>query len=478
MKCKFCGEELPERGNFCPVCGRDNSPEEENLSQPTEEIVLQEEEFDVEPEQQDEVEAALPEINKMKRTAIISGCIAVLAVLALVLFFGIRSSINQGDEGSSLSGLFDWELFRENDIFKQDSYTVEDKKAVNKADQVVATIGDAKLTNGQLQIYYQMEVIEFISQYSYYLSYFGLDYTKPLDQQECIMMEGYTWQQFFLESALSSWQQSQILAMEAKKNNFQMDSTYQEKLDAVDKDMATTATQSGFASADAFLQSQCGINTDMDDYKAYMELYFNGYLYFAQLSQAIEVPSDEALADYFAANKEELEANGIKQDGSYTVDVRHILIGVEGGTENADGTIIFPDEALAAEAYAKAQDILNQWLENPTEENFGALAKEHTADGNGDAGGLYTDVAAGRMVASFNDWCFDAARQPGDYGIVTTKFGYHIMFFSARGEETWLTNTRDYYRSQQEMNILEELIQQNEMNVSYSKIALAHVDLG
>ncbi len=488
MKCKFCGEELPERGNFCPICGRDNTLaealEEEQavqaMAEETEQVVeiVPPEDWPFEPEQSEEMETAVPEVKKMKRIAIISGCVALLAVLALVLFLGIRGTAGQDGAGVSLSGLFDWGIFKENDIFKKDSYTVADDKAIRKADKVVATLGDAKLTNGQLQVYYQMEVIEFLNYYSYYLSYIGLDYTQPLDQQECMMMEGYTWQQFFLESALSTWQQNQALAMEAKKNNFQLDSQYAQQLETLESNMAATAVTNGFASADAFLQAQCGANTDMADYKSYMETYFNGYLYFAQLSNALEVPSDEALADYFAANKEELEANSIKQDGSYTIDVRHILIEVEGGVENEDGTITFPDEALAAEAYAKAQSILNQWLENPTEENFGALAKEHTADGNGDAGGLYTDVAAGDMVATFNDWCFDAARQPGDYGIVTTKFGYHIMYFSARGEDTWLSKTRDYYMSKMEASILEELMAKYDLEVDYGKIALTHVDLG
>ena len=34
------------------------------------------------------------------------------------------------------------------------------------------------------------------------------------------------------------------------------------------------------------------------------------------------------------------------------------------------------------------------------------------------------------MVESFENWCFDEARQIGDHGLVKTPFGYHIMFFS------------------------------------------------
>ena len=466
MNCKYCGEPMPERGNFCSVCGRDNAEEvtaQEEMTFEEVQIVPPEEEIPAGEVQAEEFLA--PEVKKAKRTAAIVGCFAVLAVLALALFFGIR--------GEAFSG----QMFRANDIFKKESYTLADDKAESKADVVVATLGDAKLTNGQLQIYYQMSVIEFLNQYSYYLSYFGLDYTKPLDQQPCALLEGYTWQQYFLETALNTWMQNQALAIEAEKNGFQLDEVYQSRLDSVDQDMAASATANGFDSADAFLQSQCGSNTDMDDYKVYMNTYFNGYLYFSQLCETIETPSDEDLAAYFQTNKAELEAQGIKQDGSYLVDVRHILIKVEGGVENADGTITFPDAAVAAEAKVKAEQILAQWQENPTEENFGILAKEHTADSNGAAGGLYTDVSQGYMVKTFNDWCFDPARQVGDYGIVETKFGYHIMYFSGRGEEIWLTNTRQYYLSQQQTALLEQVLEQYGMTVRYSKIALTHVDL-
>ena len=37
------------------------------------------------------------------------------------------------------------------------------------------------------------------------------------------------------------------------------------------------------------------------------------------------------------------------------------------------------------------------------------------------------------MVAAFDAWCFDEARQAGDTGIVETEYGYHVMYFSGFG---------------------------------------------
>ena len=51
------------------------------------------------------------------------------------------------------------------------------------------------------------------------------------------------------------------------------------------------------------------------------------------------------------------------------------------------------------------------------------------------------------MVQEFNDWCFDAARKPGDTAVVKTTYGYHIMYFVGEGET---------YRKTQILNDLKE----------------------
>lgn len=483
MKCKFCGEEMPEGSKFCPFCGLDDDPQDvqPDISPVTEkEMPTAEAEQDLtapeeipvsEAEQETDLQ---PKVRKWKRISVASGCVALMALLALVLFLGFQNGSDSS--GWSMDRLVNMEIFRDNDIKKKDSYTLSDQKAQKKADTVVATLGDAELTNGQLQVYYQMEVIDFINNYSYYLSLVGLDYTKPLDEQTCYFDEELTWQQYFLEAALDTWQQYQTLELAAEKDNFQLESEMQEYLDKLETTMTELAVKEGYDNADAFMQAQCGSNVTLADYKYYMETYYTGYMYFGQYYTAVEKLTDEQLDAYFQENKETLESNGIKQDGSYTVDVRHILFKAD-GTENEDGTITFTDAEAAASAKAEAEKVLALWLENPTEENFAALAKEYTGDSNGEAGGLYEDVTEGYMVATFNDWCFDETRKVGDYGIVETRFGYHIMFFSARGEDTWKTETQSYYIGQQAQQWLTQILDSYHLDVDYSKISLAYVSL-
>lgn len=108
------------------------------------------------------------------------------------------------------------------------------------------------------------------------------------------------------------------------------------------------------------------------------------------------------------------------------VGARHILIQPE-KDENGEAS-----EEAWADAKKKAEEVYQLYLDGEqTEDAFAELAKEYSSDGNASDGGIYHGIYKGQMVASFNDWCFDESRKPGDTDIVETSYGYHIMYFSA-----------------------------------------------
>lgn len=123
---------------------------------------------------------------------------------------------------------------------------------------------------------------------------------------------------------------------------------------------------------------------------------------------------------------------GLYQGSMMEVDVRHILIMPEEDTE----------ESWAA-ALTSTEEILNQWLAGDmSEDSFAELANEYSDDNDGNVtnGGIYTDIYLGQMVEEFEDWCFNDSRQVGDYDIVKTTYGYHIMYFvhSDRAADDWV----------------------------------------
>lgn len=118
-------------------------------------------------------------------------------------------------------------------------------------------------------------------------------------------------------------------------------------------------------------------------------------------------------------------------------NVRHILIQPSGGTYDSSTGLTTYSDAEYAIAQKEAQAILDEWSAgDATEESFAALANEHSADSDGTDGGLYTDVYYNEMVESFNDWCFDESRQPGDTGLVKSEYGYHVMYYVGDSEMT------------------------------------------
>ena len=527
MKCKFCNEELPERGTFCPICGMDQrkmlmedaqmvdgEPEAIEMELTEEDLIAQALEFTPEDEQPpvEVPEQAIEEpsqLKKAKRVALFTGCIAALAVLALVLFMGIRG-------GWDVSSWFDWQIFRENTIHYRDSYTVKDKKAQNKSDTVVATLGDAKLTNGQLQIYYWNEVYDFLNNNYYYLSYYGMDYTKPLDEQTCSFDKTMTWQQYFLKSALQSWQANQSLYAEAEANNYQMPQEYQETLDGMAADLEKKAKEGGYANADEMVAESFGAGCTLDDYVSYMEVYYYGYTYFAELYDSI-VPTMEQIEAYFAENEAAMKESGVTKEDGNTVDVRHILMLIDNfviededaatpeskspsyptepsepeETEPAEGEGSEGDsgekeeskysEAEWAACLAEAQRILDLWLVDPTEDYFAELANEYSDDHDeGETvtdGGIYQGITSEtNFVEPFLNWCMDENRKVGDYEIVQTEYGYHIMYFSA-SEPIWVAETRNAIIAEEAQKIVNAACDKFTPDIDYKKIVLAYVSL-
>lgn len=501
MKCKYCNEEMPERGNFCPICGGDNGFEPEIIIDP-DDLMLEMDEMpehtdaQANPVREEPLEAS-PALKRARLISVITGCIAGLAVLAVVLFAGISGTFSEDGEGWDVGSWFSWLSPRENDINYKDSYTVKDKKAMKKREDVVATVPSGQLTNGQLQIYYWSQVYEFIQNNGYYLSYYGLDYTKPLDEQENYYKTG-TWQQYFLQSALDAWHSNIAFAVMAEQNGYQLEEEYQKELDNMRAEMEAEALQNGFASAEEMLQDSMGPGCTMDDYLEYMRVYYLGYSYFAELYEQID-PTMEEMDAYFQANKNNFYEQGITQKSGYTVDVRHILISIEdykdvaepdgqaeteegegeqteGEGETSDLIDGYPQAAWDA-CLAEANRVLDLWLNGEkTEDSFAELAKEHSADSNAKNGGIYTGVKKGDMLETFDAWCFDVVRQEGDYGIVRTKYGYHIIYFMAK-EDIWVTQARAMIISEQAQAIVKNALESHPLEIDFKKIVLGEVEL-
>ena len=75
-------------------------------------------------------------------------------------------------------------------------------------------------------------------------------------------------------------------------------------------------------------------------------------------------------------------------------------------------------------------------------------------------------------MQEFLDWCFADGRQPGDYGIVKTDYGYHVMYFVG-SKLLWTQYARSDYAREQANKLLDEVMAQSPLTVQYADILLA-----
>ena len=489
MNCKYCGAEMEADAKFCPECGKAQAGEDvqsaetaapETAAPETEapaEEAAQAEEAAPEAEEAPAAEEApkqeaaekKPEKSEKKKTGwLLGGAIAVLViVIALLVVKIVRDSQTKNvdtatteqtetdaaepadtpDDKLDSSGDGESTEIALNGV----SYTVAADELTDEVmDRVVAECGDVTLTNRDLPIYYWQQYISFANTYGMYLSYI-MDTSLPLDQQ--MYDEENTWQQMFLDAGLSMFQYHAAAAQEAEKNGYQLSEASEQTLAELADNLQSAAESYGYESADAYLQASFGPSVTVEIYREFLRRALLGTEYLNSLVEAAD-PTDAEISQYYDDNAETYAENRVEKIDKPMVSVRHILIEPEAAE---DGTI--SDEAWAA-AEKTANDILDQWLAgDATEESFANMANESSADpGSNTNGGLYEDVYPGQMVETFNDWCFADGRQPGDYGIVKTDYGYHIMFFVGAGDEVyWFQTAKEDYLSDLAVQIEDEI---------------------
>lgn len=502
--CKFCQAELAEDNKICPSCGKDNAeaapeaaaeeiapavtvtsaepvPAEE--AAPGEETVAEETAPAEEAAFTEETPKEEPKKATPGKIALAVAAVVVLAAALIALLVAGRNDKAESGTVASESAQETTEVVatvpadgNPDDETCKGTYTVSDQEAKAAKDIVVATSGDAQLTNGQLQVYYWSMINSYLSsEYGYYvMMYGGLDYTQPLDTQLSYEDQTRTWQQYFLQEALEYWQMSQALAQEAEENGMTLSAEDQQYLDNMESNLQTTA-ESYEMTVEELLLHNVGPGAGVEEFKDFQALYSLGNLYYSQ-EIAKFVPTEEDLEAFFTEHEEQYASSGITKDGKF-VDVRHILIGVDGGTVGEDGVTTFSEEEWA-NCETEAQQILDSWLAgDKTEDSFAALANEKSEDaGSNTNGGLYQQVYEGQMVTAFNDWCFDEARQYGDYGLVKTEYGYHIMFF-VDSEPMWRYYAESDWKTEQTNRFVETLTNDHPMEVSYEDIVLGYVNM-
>lgn len=377
------------------------------------------------------------------------------------------------------------------------SYTCTPDQAEPGA--VVAVWGDAQLTNQALQIYYLNAIRTHQSG-----SEVQPDLSQPLESQRCpLVEENISWQHYFLDQAIRSWQTQQALLEAAKEprpiteeaykpneredlhgeyvspdlpvNQFlyqdqpcyKPNTMHQSYLDGLGEQMDELAAGRGYADLNDCAQRVFGGLVSADDLIAAARDYNFAYMYFTEWSY--DTATDEELSEY-------LEKNPLPENDAYTVDMRHVLLIPEDAEVASDGTVTASEEQWkACEEHAKK--LLQTWSGEylttlNRDANFARLANRNSQDaGSRVNGGLYQNVRRGQLINELDSWCFSEDRKEGEYAILRSPLGCHIVFFRGSSSVTQAAVRDDMFRRQAE-EALQKRREAADLKIDYSAAAL------
>lgn len=398
------------------------------------------------------------------------------AVLAVLLLCGCAPAGTSGDSPaettSAQTGATVPADGNANDVTCKGTYTRE-----GDTQAVIAQIGDTKLTNGELAVWYWAAV----AQYRDAGKTPAPDFDAPLDSQPCEADSSVgSWQQYFLRQALNAWHTAAALnqqslevplnlepeyqpdpekyatymdGMPATKflygyNRFYSPNTmHQAYLDSLPETLKTLAGEKGFADGAALASDAFG--TTVEALTGMAQLLNRSYMYFTTLTYDLTSPEVEYTES---------------TDGDSLVNIKHILLKTDGKTA---------EEALAEfrkEANTRLQPLTQ--TEKQSEAAFKDLAHLYSQDeASALDGGGYSRVKKGELPTELDSWCFDPARKSGDMTAITSDDGVHILYFSGRLNAAEV-EAADSDLAAQETDLLEQARAAYPVDFAYDQIVL------
>lgn len=319
---------------------------------------------------------------------------------------------------------------------------------VREKNTVALTVGNHQLSNAELNYFYIDTVNNFYSQYSSYAAMFGLDLTKPLNEQISNEETGATWADDFLDSAKSTAQATYALTDAAEAAGFTMPEATQEQLDLTFNNINAYAKLYGYEDAGGYLKAMYGNGATLEGYKKYATM--------TSLADAYNTAYGENLT-YTDADLRAAEEGKYVNYSSFTYNSYYLSTSkfLEGGTTDDEGNTTYSDEEKAASVQA-AEETANSLIgeEITTLEELDAaiaalpINAETTASST-----AYEDTLYTKVNTVVRDWVADDSRAEGDMTVIPanstdaegneTVNGYYVVYFvSSNDNEFALKNVR------------------------------------
>ena len=260
------------------------------------------------------------------------------------------------------------------------------------------TINGEKYSVAQLNYYYSTSYLSFYNSYGNYISMF-FDPSQSLADQE--YTEGRSWRDYFLDAAVNSMTQVQMLNDKAQADGFTLPAEQQAAYEDEIASLENGWQDLGYSNLEQFINLCYGKGVDMDMIRT--ELY----------RTYVASAYSQSVYEGYEYTPEQLDAHYAEKNGSLDV------ISFVSYTVTADSEL---DAAAMAEA-----------LDGTDQEAFAAYLADNT-DGDEPT---EQDLTCSSLNDSYADWLSDSARQAGDTTSVEDGNNHYVVMFLSRDDNDY-----------------------------------------
>lgn len=362
--------------------------------------------------------------------------------------------------------------------------------------RVIATMGEETLTVQQLQIWYRMAVAAHMTSGDPVKP----DMEVPLFAQSCGLSSGLSWEQYFLQKAVESWEVCAALVLGTREPQlitevgytpsptrldyidpkkpvwdilyqdrecYKPNSVHQAYLDGMPETLRGAARALGYDGTDAMAQAIYGVSgTALLEYARYYNL---AYMYYTELSYNVKATREEM--DTWLAIHPEADGNEEK-----IIDLRQALFIPDQATVDPNGKVTALEKDWL-ECMQAVADHVREWrsfymTQLYPQPLFANIANNRSQDkATAPDGGFLNGIRKGELIGVLDSWCFDAERKAGDADVLESEYGVIAAYISDIRTVSQQTAEEAVVREKLAA-LVDELKERYPMEADYSMAAL------
>jgi len=323
---------------------------------------------------------------------------------------------------------------------------------IREKNTVALTVDSHEISNAEMNYFFIDAVNNFAQTYGSMASLFGLDTTKPLNEQFVDEAAGITWADDFMSQATETAKSIYAMYDAAVAAGHQLSEAELASLESSISNMKAYASIYGYQNSKDYLKAMYGNGSTEETFRAYMKTNMMAQSYYNAYKNGLTY-DDAAIRAYDAEDPTTFNSYSYNY---YNVNVSKFLTG---GTEAEDGTVTYSDEeraAAVAAAEEAAKNLTAEEIETVEDLDAAIAALDVNAEVENATSIAVTDADKSSVMSVIRDWVTDPARKVGDVTYIEnatttaedgteakTVSGYYVVMFTGLEDNNFaLKNVR------------------------------------